>query len=441
MAPTPMPASLRARPEDGDAVTLRARLRAGALTAQDALRACEARIDAVEPWIHAWVDRDPQPARARAAALDAAPGGVRAQPGLLAGLPIALKDLIDTRDWPTACGSPLRAGLRPARDALIVERLLDQGAVPVGKTVTTEFGYFQPGPTANPWNPAHTPGGSSSGSAAAVAAGMVTLALGTQTAGSLIRPAAYCGVWALKPTFERYPLDGVQGLSPSMDTLGWMARSADDLELLRCALDRTPWAPLPPVNPTLRWSLTHEWPLMSPEGAATFHAGLQRLREDGLSLQEWVLPDALKGLFDAQRTIMAREAAQTLAVELRDHRDQLGTALQQLLDSGHRVSEADDAAARALAEHGRRTLDALLADCDALLVPGAPGEAPAGLAATGDPAFSRVWNLLGLPCVQIPGLLGPRGLPVGLQLVGRCGQERALLSAAKAIGHCLAQTA
>lgn len=420
------------------AQALRAQLREGRCSARDIVQDHVARIEALDPAIRAWQAFDPRLPLARADALDAAPGGAAAQ-GPLAGLPVGLKDLIDTRDWPTGFGSAVFAERRPAEDAPLVRQLLALGAVPMGKTVTTEFGYFQPGPTANPWNPAHTPGGSSSGSAAAVAAGMVPLAFGTQTAGSLIRPASYCGVWALKATHGRHGLAGVQGLSESLDTLGWMARSADDLELLRAALDGEPGRPLPETAPRLAWSRTREWPLMQPGGAAAFEAGIARLAQAGVLAREWWPPDPLGGLFEAQKTIMAHEAAQHLATLLAQHGPHLSAPLRQLLDLGLGLGAAEVAAAHALARQGREVLDALLGEVDALVVPAAPGEAPAGLQATGDPAFSRVWNLLGHPCVNVPGLLGPQGLPVGLQLVGRRGAagERALLATARTVGEII----
>ncbi|WP_290871989.1 amidase [Aquabacterium sp.] len=418
------------------ATDLREAMRQGRLRPSQVVRTLNERIAAHEPAVRAWQDWDPALPEARAARLDAELIAGLA-PGLLCGIPIGLKDLIDTVDWPTAYGSPIYQGHRPTANAAVVEALLAQGAVLMGKTVTTEFGYFQPGPTANPWNLAHTPGGSSSGSAAAVAAGMVPLALGTQTAGSLIRPASYCGVFALKPTLGQHSLAGIKGLSHAMDTLGWMARSADDLELLRCALTRSAFEPLPEVSPRLRTCHTHEWPLMSPGGAEVFNRAVGQLRSQGLVQDELKLPDALAGLFEAQKTIMAYEACRSLAPEYTQHPALMGDALKLLLQAGHGVSDEAFAQAQALTLQGRHALAELMQGCDALLVPAAPGEAPQGLAATGDPAFSRVWNLLGLPCVNVPGLKGPHGLPIGLQLVGHPHQERALLAAAKALASQL----
>ncbi len=422
------------------ATALREAITQGRLRPSQVVQTLSERIAYHEPAVHAWQAWDPALPRARATKLDATVTEAissRREMALLTGIPIGLKDLIDTIDWPTTCGSPIYQGHRPRANAQVLTQLLAQGAVPMGKTVTTEFGYFQPGPTANPWHLGHTPGGSSSGSAAAVASGMVPLALGTQTAGSLIRPASYCGVFALKPTLGQHSLAGVKGLSRAMDTLGWMARSADDLELLRCALGGTPFEPLPEASPRLLACHTHEWHLMSPTGAEVFTHALADLRNTGLVTTTLHLPQALAGLFEAQKTIMAYESCRSLAPELERYPDQMSEALKQLLQTGLNVSEAAYTQAQALTAQGRQTMAELMQGCDALLVPAAPGEAPAGLDATGDPAFSRVWNLLGLPCVNVPGLKGPQGLPIGLQLVGHPHQERALLTAAKALARQL----
>lgn len=401
---------------------------------QHALSVAEAAIETIarqEPVIHAWQAFDADTVLAQARDLDR-----RTPQGELAGVPVGIKDLFDTVRWPTAYGSSLYAGHQPTEDAEVVCRLSQADALLMGKTVTTEFGYFQPGPTANPHHPGHTPGGSSSGSAAAVACGMVPLALGTQTAGSLIRPASYCGVYALKPTHGVFPLTGVKGLSHTMDTLGWMARNAEDLELMRCALAGETYLPLPaPRALRLLSSRTHEWRFIDPSGAQAWAQSHAHLAGAGLSPIPYDVPEALQGLFDAQKTIMAYEAARALAQEHRHGPAALSAPLRQLLDTGLTVSDDDYRSALALRELGRTRLALDLADVDALLVPAAPGEAPAGLAATGDPAFSRVWNLLGLPCVNVPAVTGPNGLPIGVQLVGHVGRERELLAIAQVLGN------
>jgi Asp-tRNA(Asn)/Glu-tRNA(Gln) amidotransferase A subunit family amidase len=418
------------------ATALREEMSKGRLRPSQVVLSLSERIAQHEPAVHAFQAWDPAVPLARAAQLDAALSAGKST-GLLNGIPVGIKDLIDTVDWPAQYGSAVYAGHRPTANAAVIETLLAQGAVPMGKTVTTEFGYFQPGPTANPWQLDHTPGGSSSGSAAAVAAGMMPLALGTQTAGSLIRPASYCGVFALKPTFGQHSLDGIKGLSHSLDTLGWMARSADDLELMRCALTGSIFEPLPQAAPRLLSCRTHEWSMMSPSGAEVWKKAVADLTTQGMVIGELALPAQLADLFQAQKTIMAYEACRSLAPEYAEHPDLMGEALKQLLSSGQAVSDEAYAQAQALTTQGRHALAELMQGCDALLVPAAPGEAPAGLSATGDPAFSRVWNLLGLPCVNVPGVLGAHGLPVGLQLVGHPHQERALLAVAKALAQQL----
>lgn len=396
------------------------------------------RIADLEPSLHAWKFLDPQLALANARAVDRrrAEGGVV---GALAAVPLAVKDIFDTEDQPTAYGSSLYEGHRPVRDAAVVAAAKGAGAVVMGKTVTTEFAYFTPGPTANPWNPAHTPGGSSSGSAAAVAAGMVPLALGSQTAGSLIRPASYCGVFALKPSHGVWPTTGVKPFSESLDTVGWLANSADDLELMRSALAGVAFEPLAALErPRIVRCETHEVAHLDASGEAVW-ATAQRLLSNGADVKELVLPNELRGLLDAQKTIMAYEAARSLAVETREQAERVSAHVHQLVGIGLRTTHEDYQAALALAARGRQSIAALMEGADAILAPSAPGEAPAGLAATGDPVFSRVWTLLGWPCVNVPGLLGPQGLPVGLQLIGRIGEERRLLAAAAAVHRIFAR--
>lgn len=421
------------------ALNLREALRQRSTSAREVLTQSLDVIAQREPVVKAWTLIDVAAATARADALDAEPS--RLDEGLLAGVPVAVKDLMDTADLPTGYGSPIYAGYRPAQDAACVAALRRAGANILGKTVTTEFAYFTPGPTTNPWNAAHTPGGSSSGSAAAVAAGMVPLALGSQTAGSLIRPASYCGVFALKPTHGVFDLQGVKGLSPSLDTLGWLARTADDLELMRSALSGEPFERLD------HWSAagrrigvchTHEWPLAQPDGQAAFLRAVGLVQAGGVATVPRPLPDAQATLLEDQKCIMAHEAAIALAPEMRHHADRLSEAMLGLLRSGAAITPDEHASALARVSEAKSVVRQLMADVDALLVPAAPGEAPAGLAATGDPVFSRVWTLLGLPCVNVPGLRGPNGLPIGVQLVGHPRRERELLALA-ALVHSLLQ--
>jgi Asp-tRNA(Asn)/Glu-tRNA(Gln) amidotransferase A subunit family amidase len=417
------------------AVALRQAMAAGTLSAEAVAHAAIERIIARESELHAWQALDAEGALATARALDAGRAG-----GLLGGVPLGVKDIIATADLPTRYGSPIYDGFRPAADAACVALSRAAGAVVMGKTVTTEFAYFSPGPTANPRRLTHTPGGSSSGSAAAVADGMVPLAFGTQTAGSLIRPASFCGVFSIKPTFGTVRMEGIKLFSQSLDTLGWFARSADDMELMRCAMAGTAFEPLQaPASTALRLGIcrTHEWPAVDDGGAAAFEEALKLAGSAGVRMRDIALPASLAGLAGAQKTVMAWEAARQLDPEWRAHPTRLSAALGALLQTGRDTPNEAYSQALEQAAVGRSVLQDLMRGIDALLVPAAPGEAPAGLTATGDPVFSRVWTLLGLPCVNVPGLHGPQGLPIGMQLVGHPHRERELLAAAGALHQVL----
>lgn len=395
--------------------TVRA-LAAGRVGPGDLRERALSRIDAAEPEVRAWVriDRDDAPAH----------------PGPLHGVPLAVKDIIDVAGLPTECGSRLRAGGPPAaEDAAVVRLLRARGAVPLGKTVTTEFAYFAPGPTRNPAGLDHTPGGSSSGSAAAVAAGMVPLALGSQTAGSLIRPAAYCGVAGLVLTTGAVATDGVVGLSPSLDAVGLLAAHARDLRVawaagfgddpaLRRALD--PGDPGPPR--ILLWTPSGLDPAMD----AALGSAARLLAAAGATLTPLALDDAIAALTVDHATVMAYEAARERAVELRDA-DALSAPLAALLRDGVATDRADYEAARQRIAECARMVATLLTEHDAVLGPAALGAAPLGLAATGSPVLSRPWQALGLPAVAVPGLRDGAGMPLGLQLIGpRHGEEHLL---------------
>jgi Asp-tRNA(Asn)/Glu-tRNA(Gln) amidotransferase A subunit family amidase len=415
------------------AVAIHAAITRRETTVEAVLQDSLARIAEAEPALHAWKHLNVEAAMQRARALDARIAGGE-NIGLLGGIPLAVKDLIDTADMPTGYGSAVYEGHRPTADAEVVRQVRNTGAVVIGKTVTTEFAYFTPGPTANPWNTTHTPGGSSSGSAAAVASGMVPLAFGSQTAGSLIRPASYCGVFALKPTHDLVSGAGVKAFAPSLDTMGWLANTADDLELMRAALTGENFESLPDASGMRLLSCrTHEWSHADAGGVAVWEKGHSLLSAAGVPVASLDLPASLLGLMQAQKTVMAKEAAQNLLHETTDHASRVSQHIRDLVATGKTVTDDDYAAAKALALQGVREVLALMGEADALLVPAAPGEAPAGLAATGDPVFSRVWTLLGLPCVNVPGLFGPGGLPLGLQLVGRPREERKLLALAQSL--------
>lgn len=398
----------------------------GAITSEALVTACLERIAEREDVVGAWMYLDPEQALAQARTCDRGPAQ-----GPLHGVPIGIKDIIDTCDMPTGHGSPIYAGHQPASDAACVALLRAAGAVILGKTVTTEFAMFTPGKTANPHNPAHTPGGSSSGSAAAVADGMVPLALGSQTAGSIIRPASFCGVVGYKPTHGQFSVAGIKALSQTLDTLGGFARHVQDLALLRTALVGGP-AGLPELERSPRVGLcrTPQWPQATAATREALEAAGQQLAAAGAEVQKLTLPADFDTLVAAQETIQVFEGARCCAYELTRHRGQLSKKLLELLDPAEHIAYATYAEAIALAETCRHRLEDIFTHHDVLLVPSAPGEAPEGLDATGNPLFNRIWTLLHTPAVTLPGYTGPTGLPVGVQLIGPIGMDDRLLAIA-----------
>jgi amidase len=391
--------------------------------------ACLARIAERDPVVGAWAHLDPALVLEQAQERDATPPR-----SALHGVPVGVKDIIDTADLPTEYGSPVYAGHRPAADAACVRRLREAGAVVLGKTVTTEFATYQPAKTVNPLDPARTPGGSSSGSAAGVADGMVPLALGSQTAGSTIRPASFCGILGFKPTHGAIDLDGVLQLSARLDTLGLFARDPDGLALLASAL-LTPAAARPPRGaatdpPRLAFVRTAHWAEAEPSGRAAVEGAAERLASAGAEVADLALPEAFDGLPAAQETIMAVDACRSLAGERAEHADRLSEPLRELLARGAATDARDYVAAVELAETCRGELGAVLNGFDAILTPAARGEAPVGLDSTGDPLFCRAWTLLGTPAVSVPGMTGGDGMPVGVQLVALPGSDWALLGMA-----------
>jgi amidase len=338
-------------------------------------------------------------------------------------VPIAVKDILETADMPTAYGSPIYEGYRPGADAAVVALARAAGMVVLGKTVTTEFATRRPGKTRNPHGLSRTPGGSSSGSAAAVADGMVPLAFGTQTAGSVIRPAAYCGVVGYKPSFGLLPRAGMKQTADGLDTIGGFARSVAEVARFVGVLSRRPaLVSLEPIAaPRLAFCRTHQWGEAQPETKQLLEA---------LDLPEVAAPPEHAPLAAAHETVNRREIADALAWEDAAHRDLLSPRLRDMIADGRRVEPAAYDAAKAAAETARRALPAFFGDNDAIVVPAAPGEAPEGLESTGEPTFNRIWTLLGVPCVTIPGGKGPNGMPLGIQLVGRIGDDARLLAAA-----------
>ena len=407
-------------------------LRSGRLSAEELARACLERIAAEEPRVGAFEHLDP------AAVLDAARRADAAGPRPpLHGLPVAVKDIVDTSDLPTECGSPVHRGRRPGRDAACVARLRAAGAVILGKTVTTELAFYRPGKTRNPHDPGRTPGGSSSGSAAAVAASLVPAAIGTQTAGSVIRPASFCGVVGMKPTHGLVPMEGVLPFAPSLDTIGVFARDLAAVPLLLEAMGAPAAAPPRREPPRVALCRTEQWPLAEPATRDRVEEVARALARAGASVGELDLGRAFEGLAAAQRAIMAAEAARTFAAIRARHGDLLSPVLRDFLREGEEVGRGREAEAREQAARCREALGAHLSGLDVLLTPSAPGEAPRGLEATGDPAFNRIWTLLGVPCLSLPAGRGPAGLPVGVQLVGAAGADGALVASAAWIARAL----
>ncbi|MFL9921142.1 amidase [Paraburkholderia fungorum] len=407
----------------------------GELRPSDLMRACLDRIAERDGDVHAFVHLDPDAAMRRARILDAAP-----RKGLLHGLPLGVKDLMDTADFPTEYGSDLYKEHRPHSDAAVVALCRREGAVVAGKTVTTEFAYFHPGPTRNPHNLGHTPGGSSSGSAAAVADLMVPLALGTQTAGSIIRPAAYCGIVGYKPTWGRVPRAGIKSLSETLDTVGGFARTVRDVALLGAVLtgDTRLNGEFQPVRPRIGLCPTSEWAHVSSDVQRAWAEAVHVLAPQAAYVSDAVLPPDLPDLVALQKAIMAFEMSRALAYELSTNKARLSAALQELLVNGTKISGATHLQNQRATASAQARVDSLFDDFDVLLTPSAAGEAPPGIDATGDPLFCRTWTLLGLPCVHIPFARGSQNLPVGLQLVGRWGDDHKLLAIAEWISERIA---
>jgi Asp-tRNA(Asn)/Glu-tRNA(Gln) amidotransferase A subunit family amidase len=370
------------------------------------------------------------------------------RPGPLSGIPVGIKDIIATADMPTTNGSPVYKDCIPPADAWVVERLRHLGATIFGKTVSTEFAWRHPGPTVNPWNRNHTPGGSSSGSAAAVAAGIVPLALGTQTLGSIIRPAAFNGVVGFKPSFGAIPRTGVHPLSPSLDHVGFFARRVDDvafaLSLLGGASDSDIHGRpvpafqvsiergLPPLTtPRLAIVRFAKWSKAEPEQQRLFEAAVATLRDAGATLAELELAELDHANWSAINTILASEAALIFGDLVERYPDRTSTQLKELVRTGKAHTAHEYLAAKALQERLRAALPSQLSDFDAVLTLPAFGEAPEGLGYTGDAEYCAPWTFVGAPAVSLPAGFGAKGLPLGLQIVGAYRQDYRTLRVAK----------
>jgi Asp-tRNA(Asn)/Glu-tRNA(Gln) amidotransferase A subunit family amidase len=419
-------------------------LREGAFSSEQLAEACLARVREVDADVQAWTFLDPEHVLRQARACDAEHRAGRPA-GPLHGVPVGIKDIIDTGDMPTEDGTVLHAGRTPTRDATLVAMLRAAGAVIMGKTVTTELATYAPGKTRNPHNPAHTPGGSSSGSAAAVAAGMVPLAVGTQTNGSTIRPAAFCGVYGFKPTFGLIPRGGVLKQSRTLDQIGVFGRTLDDVALAAEQLvgddgidpDARPRARLPfvataaeepPLPPTLAYVKGPVWDRASEETKEAFAELVATLGE---RVVEIALPESARQALDWHRTIMEAEMAANFDLEWERGRERLSPSLREQLGRGREAKTLDYLRACARIPLLNDGFTEIFENCDAIVTPSAPGTAPGGLEATGDPAFCTLWTLCGMPALNLPLMHGENGLPIGVQLVGRRGDDARLLRTAR----------
>jgi Asp-tRNA(Asn)/Glu-tRNA(Gln) amidotransferase A subunit family amidase len=421
-----------------------AAIRDGRISSIEFVEACLKRIDEREAEIQAWAFLDSEHARKQARAADE--HRKRGRPlGPLHGLPVGVKDIVDTADMPTENGTVLHAGRRPRQDATLVSLLRAAGAVILGKTVTTELAVYAPNKTRNPHNPEHTPGGSSSGSAAAVADGMVPLAIGTQTNGSVIRPASFCGVYGYKPSHGLIPRTGVLEQSPPLDTVGVMAADLEGLALLAeplMAFDaRDPASQprarpqllevlraAPPVPPKLAFVRSPVWDRAAEDTRAGFAELIEALGERA---EEVALPTAFEEAIDLHATIMEADLAKSFAREYERGRDQLSARLREMIERGQEIRAVDYNRAVARIAALNTALADIFASYDAILTPAAPGEAPNGLGSTGSPIFCTTWTLCGTPALTLPLLTGASGLPIGVQLVGEKGDDARLLRTAR----------
>ena len=407
----------------------------GKLTSEALVTACLERIAAREGAVQAWAHLDAQAALAAARDCDRQPRRSR-----LHGIPVGIKDVIDTADMPTEYGSPIHRGYRPGADAACVAQIRELGGVILGKTVSTEFATRHPNKTRNPHDPARTPGGSSSGSAAAVADDMVPIALGTQTSSSVIRPAAYCGVVGYKPSFGLLNRAGLKFLSESLDTLGTLTRTVPDAALLAeelSGLAPTSFAEVAQLKPRIGYCRTPYWSLADPATHARLDASAAALARAGAQVSEVTLDGEFSQLNEVQITISAYEFFRALSYERTRHPEQISASLTQRIAAGGRVTRAQYEAAMAVARRCRARIADVYRDHDVLIAPSAPGEAP-GIERTGEPTFGLMWTLLRLPCLTLPNGTGPSGLPLGIQVIAPAGRDPLLYTHAEWIRRALA---
>jgi Asp-tRNA(Asn)/Glu-tRNA(Gln) amidotransferase A subunit family amidase len=401
----------------------------GKLRPEALIDACLDTIARLEPTVKAFAHFDPKQVRAIAAK------------GPLRGIPVGVKDILDTADMPSQYGSPIWANWQPKADSAPVAWARQAGAVIMGKTVTTEFATRKPGATTNPFNQAHTPGGSSSGSAAGVAAGFFPLAYGTQTGGSVIRPAAFCGIVGYKPTYGMISRIGMKLMSDSLDTIGAMARTVADCALLAAAVsgrDLGDPDTKPTTTPRIGICRGPTWASAAPETQALLARVTQALTRAGATLTDRELPTSFNALIEAHPLIMNAESARALGWELAHYADLVSNDLRGRLEWA--LSQPESALQNAYATFAatRHAFPNAIEGLDILITPSAPGEAPKGLEATGDPAFNFIWTSLHVPCVTVPAGTGPNGLPLGIQIVGRQGDDKAVLAWARWVEAAIA---
>jgi Asp-tRNA(Asn)/Glu-tRNA(Gln) amidotransferase A subunit family amidase len=405
-------------------------IRDGRLRPVELMEACLARIADREPEVQAFAWFSPEQARKAAST---------PRPGPLHGIPIGVKDVLDTADMPSEYGSPIWRNWRPKADAAAVAWARQAGAVVIGKTVTTEFATRKPGPTANPHRLTHTSGGSSSGSAAGVADYFFPLAYGTLTAGSVIRPAAYCGIVGYKPSFGLIDRFGMKLMSASLDTVGIMSRSVADCALLASAVSgRDLGNPDRRIDPPrIGICRSPSWPAALPETEALLPQVTETLSRAEAAIIDRELPPDFAALAQAHPIIMNNESARALGWELANLRDQISPGLLERLEFGLAQSESAVADSYAVFDRTQRAFPAVMEGLDVLVTPAAPGQAPRGLEWTGDPVFNFIWTSLHVPCVTVPAGAAPDGLPLGIQIVGRKGEDRTVLACAQWVAAAL----
>lgn len=408
-------------------VQAHANMRAGKLTAVQLAEACLARVAAREPEVRAWVHVNADEVLAQARACD---GEARRSP--LHGIPVGIKDIIDVANLPAEYGSPIYAGHRAQTDAACVAALRKAGAIIMGKTVTTEFAMRHPNKTRNPLNLAHTPGGSSSGSAAGVADFMMPLGLGTQTGGSVLRPSSYCGVVGFKPSFCIINRAGVKPNSESLDTVGLIARSVEDIALSLPVVTECAAPAVAAVSkPRIAFCRTPQWKSAGPATVAAIEAAATAFARAGANVADYQLPPAFDAMAAAHGVINDYEAYRALSHELRTAPDKISASLQPRIPRWAACTVEMYANAQQTVADCRRLLRDIFRDYDVLLVPSAPGEAPVTLNSTGEATFNAIWTALHVPAITLPAGKGPAGLPVGVQLVGAYGADYALLACAQ----------